>query len=277
MCPWIWHPGSDIDSVALPFFSLAWAVKLGWKTRKDKSLLKRINSVLQKKNTSVSWIIWNNGVEWKKLAFGEKAESHQTWMCSGGGHLKCTFIKSLSYLLTTFSWAEECEAAPQVRPCREQELFNCAEQSVTHYSHLIFCTFVLEVDMSRFSICVLLHSCVLVDSEIRHQGYRRSTVPIWSGHLAKYAPIPRMWTFPARFIEDTSIQTSVDSVVHMQQCISSSLPCVLAEFVLSTEFAKFRLHKFTNPNLRTISENSLITVKTAGGCQLHKLQLFPCS
>lgn len=45
-------------------FSLTSAVKLGKQNRKDKSLLQGINSVLQKKSISQSWIIWNNGVEW---------------------------------------------------------------------------------------------------------------------------------------------------------------------------------------------------------------------
>ncbi len=62
---------------------------------------------------------------------------------------------------------------------------------------------VREGDTGRFSICVLVCTCVLVDLW-NVISRRPSTVPIQSSHLAKYSWNPRMCPCSAPFIKDAS-------------------------------------------------------------------------
>ena len=72
----------------------------------------------------------------------------------------------------------------------------------------------------RFSKCVLLCTCVLVDlRNVISAG--PSTVPIQSSHLTEYGQIPRMCTCTAHFTGDASEETCVDlGELCIPECIS---------------------------------------------------------
>ncbi len=108
----------------------------------------------------------------------------------------------------------ECKEQTQMQAfIRRSSSPSQAANPATVFSKAKCCRFKLQVLrrfygrrielLGRFSICVLVCTCVLVDLW-NVISRRPSTVPIQSSHLAKYSSNPRMCPCSAPFIKDAS-------------------------------------------------------------------------